>query len=236
MLHWRPGRSFRRPESRSSALIAGRKWVGNRPGPGLGINLALIGFCRSACLAPAGHLTATSGAVVLPWVRCRPVPEKAGGLPAASIFPEKRQRRRPSVCIINGHAAQVFVFQCSANPGSVDSALTDGHTKDARRRRRGRGNMALILVSFSRRYEAIHQRRRVGSPDGYTYSATLRRKSDLFSDSHASNWSAALINSIVATVKLHNVEPFAFLKDLLTRLPDHTTTSLPSYSRRTGWA
>jgi transposase len=49
----------------------------------------------------------------------------------------------------------------------------------------------------------------------------LGRKNYLFAGSHEGAKRAAIIYSLVATAKLHNVEPFAYLKDLLTRLPDH---------------
>lgn len=50
-------------------------------------------------------------------------------------------------------------------------------------------------------------------------SETLRRKSNLVTSSHGDTRSTAIIYSLVVTAKLHNVEPFAYLKGLLTRLP-----------------
>ena len=49
----------------------------------------------------------------------------------------------------------------------------------------------------------------------------LGRKNYLFAGSHEGAKRAAIIYSLVATAKLHNVEPFAYLKDVLTRIPDY---------------
>ncbi|MDZ7365366.1 MAG: transposase domain-containing protein, partial [candidate division KSB1 bacterium] len=49
----------------------------------------------------------------------------------------------------------------------------------------------------------------------------LGRKNYLFAGSHEGAKRAALIYSLVATAKLHDVEPFAYLKDVLTRIADY---------------
>jgi len=49
----------------------------------------------------------------------------------------------------------------------------------------------------------------------------LGRKNYLFAGSHEGAKRAAIIYSLVATAKLHNVEPFAYLKDVLTRISAH---------------
>lgn len=49
----------------------------------------------------------------------------------------------------------------------------------------------------------------------------LGRKNWLFAGSHAGARRAALIFSLVSTAKLHEVEPFAYLRDVLARINDH---------------
>ncbi len=49
----------------------------------------------------------------------------------------------------------------------------------------------------------------------------LGRKNYLFAGSHEGARRAALIYSLVATAKRHDVEPFAYLKDLLSRIADY---------------
>lgn len=49
----------------------------------------------------------------------------------------------------------------------------------------------------------------------------LGRKNYLFAGSHDGARRAALIYTLVATAKLHGVEPFAYLKDVLGRIADH---------------
>ena len=49
----------------------------------------------------------------------------------------------------------------------------------------------------------------------------LGRKNYLFAGSHEGAKRAAIIYSLVATAKRHEVEPFTYLKDILTRIPDH---------------
>ncbi|MDZ7363609.1 MAG: transposase domain-containing protein [candidate division KSB1 bacterium] len=49
----------------------------------------------------------------------------------------------------------------------------------------------------------------------------LGRKNYLFAGSHAGARRAALIYSLVATAKLHGVEPLAYLKDVLSRIADY---------------
>ena len=49
----------------------------------------------------------------------------------------------------------------------------------------------------------------------------LGRKNWLFAGSHDSARQSALIYSLVGTAKLHGIEPWAYLKDVLTRINDH---------------
>lgn len=50
----------------------------------------------------------------------------------------------------------------------------------------------------------------------------LGRKNYLFAGSHEGAKRAALIYSLVATAKRHDVEPFAYLKDILSRIADYS--------------
>jgi transposase len=54
----------------------------------------------------------------------------------------------------------------------------------------------------------------------------LGRKNYLFAGSHEAAQNAAMIYSLLATCKLKNVEPFQWLKDVLTRIPDHPANKL----------
>jgi hypothetical protein len=45
------------------------------------------------------------------------------------------------------------------------------------------------------------------------------RKNYLFKGSHEAAKRAAMIYSLVETAKAHNIDPFVYIKDLLTRLP-----------------
>ncbi len=54
----------------------------------------------------------------------------------------------------------------------------------------------------------------------------LGRKNYLFAGSHAGARRAALIYSLVATAKLHGVEPLAYLRDVLTRIADYLVSRL----------
>jgi len=49
----------------------------------------------------------------------------------------------------------------------------------------------------------------------------LGRKNYLFAGSHEGAKRAAMIYTLVAIARLHQVEPFAYLNDILKRLPDH---------------
>lgn len=49
----------------------------------------------------------------------------------------------------------------------------------------------------------------------------LGRKNYLFAGSHEGAKRAAMIYTLVATAKLHQVEPFEYLKDILSRIPDY---------------
>ena len=50
---------------------------------------------------------------------------------------------------------------------------------------------------------------------------TLGRKNWLFAGSHDSARQSALVYSLVGTAKLNNIEPWKYLKDVLTRINDH---------------
>ncbi len=50
----------------------------------------------------------------------------------------------------------------------------------------------------------------------------LGRKNYMFAGSHEGARYAAMIYSFLGTCKINNVEPFAWLKDVLTRIPDHS--------------
>lgn len=54
----------------------------------------------------------------------------------------------------------------------------------------------------------------------------LGRKNYLFAGSHEGAKRAAIIYSLVGTAKQHNVEPFAYLKDILSRIADHPYAKL----------
>lgn len=49
----------------------------------------------------------------------------------------------------------------------------------------------------------------------------LGRKNYLFAGSHAAAQRIAVFYSLLGSCKLHSVEPYAYLKDILERLPDH---------------
>ena len=54
----------------------------------------------------------------------------------------------------------------------------------------------------------------------------LGRKNYLFAGSHDAAQNAAMIYSLLATCKMNNVEPFHWLKDVLTRISDHPANQL----------
>lgn len=54
----------------------------------------------------------------------------------------------------------------------------------------------------------------------------LGRKNYLFAGSHKAAQRAAMMYSFLGTCKLNGTEPFAWLKDVLTRLPDHPVNRL----------
>ncbi|MDZ7416218.1 MAG: transposase domain-containing protein, partial [candidate division KSB1 bacterium] len=54
----------------------------------------------------------------------------------------------------------------------------------------------------------------------------LGRKNYLFAGSHEGAKRAAMIYTLVATAKLHQVEPLAYLRDILSHLPDHPITQI----------
>ena len=54
----------------------------------------------------------------------------------------------------------------------------------------------------------------------------LGRKNYLFAGSHDGARRAAIVYSLVATAKQHHIEPFAYLKDVISRIADHPHTRL----------
>ena len=55
---------------------------------------------------------------------------------------------------------------------------------------------------------------------------TLGRKNYLFAGSHEGARRAAMMYSFLGTCKINNVEPFSWLKDVLTRIPDYSIQKL----------
>ena len=55
---------------------------------------------------------------------------------------------------------------------------------------------------------------------------TLGRKNHLFAGSHEGARNAAMIYSFLGTCKINNVEPLAWLKDVLTKISDHSILKL----------
>jgi hypothetical protein len=54
----------------------------------------------------------------------------------------------------------------------------------------------------------------------------LGRKNYMFSGSHKGARYAAMMYSFMGTCKMNNVEPFSWLRDVLTRIPDHSINKL----------
>jgi len=54
----------------------------------------------------------------------------------------------------------------------------------------------------------------------------LDRKNYLFAGSHEAAQHAAMIYSFLGTCKINNIEPYSWLKDILTRIPDHSIQKL----------
>ena len=54
----------------------------------------------------------------------------------------------------------------------------------------------------------------------------LGRKNYLFAGSHEGAMRAAMMYSFLGTCKINEVEPLAWLKDVLTRIPDHSIHKL----------
>jgi len=54
----------------------------------------------------------------------------------------------------------------------------------------------------------------------------LGRKNYLFAGSHEAAQQAAMIYSFLGTCKINNIEPFAWLKDVLQRIHDHSIQKL----------
>jgi transposase len=54
----------------------------------------------------------------------------------------------------------------------------------------------------------------------------IGRKNYLFAGSHEAAQESAMIYSLLGTCKLHNINPWQWLKDILTRLPDHSINKI----------
>ncbi|WKN44963.1 IS66 family transposase [Tunicatimonas pelagia] len=54
----------------------------------------------------------------------------------------------------------------------------------------------------------------------------LGRKNYLFAGSHAAAQRIAVFYSLLGSCKLHNIEPYSYLKDILERLPDHPISQI----------
>ena len=54
----------------------------------------------------------------------------------------------------------------------------------------------------------------------------IGRKNYLFAGSDRGAQQAAVMYSLLGTCKLHNVEPFAYLSDVIARIPEHKANKL----------
>jgi transposase len=57
----------------------------------------------------------------------------------------------------------------------------------------------------------------------------LGRKNFMFAGSHEAAQRIAIIYSIIATAKLHGIEPFVYIKELLTKLPAATSSDIEKF-------
>jgi transposase len=65
--------------------------------------------------------------------------------------------------------------------------------------------------------------------------AALGRKNWLFIGAEEAGWRSAVVYSIIQSCKAHGVEPYAYLKDVLRRLPSMTNHQIPSVTPK-AWA
>ena len=65
--------------------------------------------------------------------------------------------------------------------------------------------------------------------------AALGRKNWLFIGAEEAGWRSAVIYSIIQSCKAHQVEPYTYLKDVLTRLPSMTNHQVPDITPK-AWA
>ena len=63
----------------------------------------------------------------------------------------------------------------------------------------------------------------------------LGRKNWLFIGAEEAGWRSAVIYSIIQSCRTHGVEPYAYMKDVLTRLPSMTNHQIPTITPR-AWA
>lgn len=64
----------------------------------------------------------------------------------------------------------------------------------------------------------------------------MGRKAWLFAGSELAGQRAAIVISLVQSAKLHGHEPWAYLKDVINRLPTHLNSRSTSCCRTTGCA
>ena len=57
----------------------------------------------------------------------------------------------------------------------------------------------------------------------------------MFIGAEEAGWRSAVVYSIIQSCKAHGVEPYAYLKDVLTRLPAMTNHQIPSVTPK-AWA
>ncbi len=84
------------------------------------------------------------------------------------------------------------------------------------------------VMYFLGRYEAVNQYLRDGRleidnnlVENQIRPVAVGRKNYLFAGSHSAAQDAAMIYSLLGCCKLHNVDPYTWLKDILSRLPDY---------------
>ena len=63
----------------------------------------------------------------------------------------------------------------------------------------------------------------------------LGRKNWLFIGAEDAGWRSAIVYSLIQSCRTHGVEPFAYFKDVLTRLPAMTNHQVPTLTPR-AWA
>lgn len=72
------------------------------------------------------------------------------------------------------------------------------------------------------RWRVEHRQQRLGTER----AQAIGRKNDLFVGSDRGGRTAATLYSLVGSCKRHQVDPFAYLQDVLERLPTHSADRL----------